>query len=61
LKKSEWEVAMEVISLEEHIRLRTVLLLWTWWNVRNKADRGEGVRSGEEAAEWEGENGAKTY
>jgi ribonuclease HI len=43
------QTCQTVISLEEH-SLRTVLLLWTWWNVRNKADRGEGVRSGEEAA-----------
>ena len=50
LKKSAWEVAMVVVSLEEDVRLKTVLLLWKWWNVRNKADKGEMVHSGEEAA-----------
>jgi hypothetical protein len=50
LKKSAWDVAMEVISLKEEDCLQSMLFLWKWWNVRNKVDRGELVQSGEGAA-----------
>jgi len=45
LKRSAWEVIMEVIAKKEEDRLKTVLLLWKWWDFRNKVDRGEKMQS----------------
>jgi len=45
LQSSAREVIMEVISKKEEDRLKTVLLLWKWWDFRNKVDRGEKMQS----------------
>ena len=40
-KKSEWEVVREVLDLNEEDRLKAVVMLWRWWNARNKVNNGE--------------------
>lgn len=43
-KHSAYEVVTTVLSLGDETGLRTVTLLYAWWEARNKANAGEGVR-----------------
>jgi len=35
------ECIMEVVKLENHARIMVAVLLWRWWDVRNKVNAGE--------------------
>ena len=44
-KKSAAEVILAILSLHEELCLRVVMLLYSWWEARNKANAGEGLCS----------------
>jgi hypothetical protein len=33
-----------ILSLHDDVRLRVIMLLYSWWEARNKANAGEGMR-----------------
>jgi hypothetical protein len=41
---------IEVLSMEGKTCIKTMLLLWKWWSVRNKINKGEKGMSGDEVA-----------
>lgn len=45
-KQSAWEVITEVLYMKEDSSIKTILLLWRWWSVRNKVNKGEKGLSG---------------
>ena len=44
-EKSAAEVILAILSLREELCLRVVMLLYSWWEARNKANAGEGLCS----------------
>ena len=40
-KASAWEVIQKILNLKEDECLKTTILLWRWWDVRNKLNKGE--------------------
>ena len=44
-KNSATEVILAILSLCEELCLRVVMLLYSWWEARNKANVGEGLCS----------------
>ena len=40
-KASAWEVIQEILNLKKDECLKAVILLWRWWDVRNKLNKGE--------------------
>jgi hypothetical protein len=49
-KESAWELIIEVLSMEEKTCIKTMLLLWKWWSLMNKINKGENGMSGDEGA-----------
>ena len=45
---SATEVMDGILALKEEIKLKVVILLWCWWDDRNKLDQGRSRRSTEE-------------
>jgi hypothetical protein len=44
-KHSAAEMIPAVLSLQDDVRLRVIMLLYSWWEARNKTNAGEGIRS----------------
>ncbi|KAF8650267.1 hypothetical protein HU200_064026 [Digitaria exilis] len=36
------EVVKTLLSMDDHKRVNSVMLMWAWWDARNKANAGEG-------------------
>jgi len=43
-KRSAYEVVTCILALNEEICLEVIMLLYAWWEARNKANAGEGMR-----------------
>ena len=43
-KRSAYEVVTSILALNEEICLKVIMLLYAWWEARNKANAGEGMR-----------------
>jgi len=50
LKQSAWEVVTEILALNDEVQTKTALLLWKWWSVRNKINKGERSQNSQEVA-----------
>lgn len=48
LQTSTLDVYKHILNLREDIMLTTVILLWNWWDARNKVNAGEDRRTHEE-------------
>jgi hypothetical protein len=42
------DVMAGILALKEETKLKVVILLWCWWEARNKSNQGGGRRSTEE-------------
>ena len=43
-KRSAYEVVTSILARNEEICLKVIMLLYAWWEARNKANAGEGMR-----------------
>jgi hypothetical protein len=44
-KQSVADVILAILSLRNELCMRVIMLLYSWWEARNKAYAGEGMRS----------------